>query len=156
EDRRRADPGVAADVATAADQRPLDHRIAADAAVRPQDGAGDHRVFLDHDPAAQHAVWSDPRPRLDGGPGGDEARTCENGAGLDLGLGRHHRLTRGNPGRAERAAALEDVAVHRDVLFRRADVDPVAALDVSDEGLATLDQRWEVAALDRIRRVLGN
>ena len=41
-------------------------------------------------------------------------------------------------------------------LRRRADVDPVAVVDVGDEGLAALDQRREVAALDRPGRVLRN
>ncbi len=40
------------------------------------------------------------------------------------------------------------------VLLRRADVDPVALVDVGDERLAALDQRREVAALDRVGRVL--
>ena len=51
-------------------------------------------------------------------------------------------------------AAAHDVAMDLQVLRRRADVDPVAAYDVGDEGLAALDQRREIAALDRSRRVL--
>jgi hypothetical protein len=44
--------------------------------------------------------------------------------------------------------------VHLLVLLRRADVDPVAVVHVGDERLAPLDERREVAALDRPGRVL--
>ena len=53
-------------------------------------------------------------------------------------------------------AAIHDVAVDLRVLFRRADVDPVAVVDVGDECLAALDERREVAALDRPRDVARN
>ena len=51
--------------------------------------------------------------------------------------------------------AVEHVAMHLDVFLRRADVDPVAAIDVGDERLLALDQRREVGALDRIGTSFG-
>jgi hypothetical protein len=42
------------------------------------------------------------------------------------------------------------------VLVRRADVDPVAVVDVGGERLAAFDERREVAAFDRIRDVRRN
>ncbi len=51
---------------------------------------------------------------------------------------------------------VHDVAVNLHVLVRRADVDPVAAIDVGDERLLPLDERRKKAALDRPRGVLRN
>ena len=73
---------------------------------------------------------------------------------LDSCAGRNPRLPLGAGERRRRVAAVHDVAVHLEVLRRRADVDPVAVVDVGDERLAALDERREVAALDRPGGVL--
>ena len=75
---------------------------------------------------------------------GDEGRP-----GVHPRLGGDRRLPIGGPEEAGREPAVEQVAVHLDVLLRRADVDPVALVDVGDEGLTALGQGREVGALDR-------
>ena len=58
--------------------------------------------------------------------------------------------------RRHRVAAVHDVAVHLHVFFRRADVDPVVAVDRREKRLAALDERRKEAALDRPGDVRGN
>src|SRR6185436_13713072 len=66
------------------------------------------------------------------------------------------RLTGAVPEGSSPVAAIHDVAMNLDVLVRRADVDPIPAIHVSDECLSTLDQRREKTALDGPRHVFGD
>ena len=63
---------------------------------------------------------------------------------------------RGAVERLRAVAAVHDVAVDLGVFFGRADVYPVAAVDVGDEGLTPFDERRKKAALDRPGRVRGD
>ena len=151
------DAHVAADVAVASDDRVADARLTADAAVRPDDRAADHRVFLDLRLPADHRVRADPRARLRRASLVDEAGTFDRGAVLDLGVAAIHGARRGDVAkRLGRVPAVHDVAMHLRVLRRRADVDPVAVVDVGDERFAALDERREIAAFDRPGDVARN
>ena len=75
---------------------------------------------------------------------------------LDPGVGRDERRLRLAGEGVRLISPVHDVAMDFQVLGRRADVDPVAVVHVGDEGLAALDQRREVAPLDRPGGVLGD
>ncbi len=96
-------------------------------------------------------------PRLDDDARVDEAGRLDRRAVLDAAPSGETIAVPGR--RRERRrdeTAVHDVAVRLAVFLRRADVDPVAAIDVRDERLAVGDERREIAALDRKRRLGGN
>src|SRR5688572_284945 len=131
--------------------------IAADTAVRPDDGAVDDRVLLDLRLPAEDGIGADACPRLDQHALVDEAGALDDRAFLDAGILGHRRPRAAQAGeRRGHVAAVHDVAMDLGVLLGRADVDPVAVVDVGHEGLGTLDQRREVAAFDRPGHVARN
>ena len=143
-------------MAVAAGDRAGEARLGVDPGVRPQDGA------LDDGAGGEMAVVADDAVGADAGAGlhdralADEARRLDRGAVLDAGVGGNHRLP-GRVGEGRRTeAAIHDVVVRLHVFLGRADVEPVAARDMRDECLAVLDQRREVAALNREGRVGRN
>src|SRR5262245_65103048 len=148
--------GAAPDVAVAAEDRMPNDRLLPDPRVRPHDRLLDDGMLLDMTLSADHTVWSDPCAGLDDDAIVEETRPFDRGAVLDARAGR-------NPGgrglgreRLELVTPVHHVAMDLFVLFRSADVDPVAAIDVGHERLAPLDERRKEAALDRPRGVLGN
>src|SRR5688572_2508925 len=146
-------------MAIASDDGTVHHGALADPRVRPDDGIAELRVFLDQRTSPEHGIGADLRALLHVHAGVDEARSFERRAVVDARLARHHRprpIDRSAGEHAARKLAVEHVAVYLHVLLRRADVDPVAAIDVGDEAFAAFDQRWEVGAFDRVRHVLGN
>src|SRR5688572_4769138 len=148
---------VAADVAVATDNRIAHGRVAADAAVRPDDGALDRRVLFDLRLPPDDGVRADAGAGLDEHPLVHETGPLDRGALLDPGIGRDGRARPAEPLEWRRnVAPVHDVAMDLRVLFRGPDVDPVALVDVGDEGLAPLDQRREIAALDRPRHLARN
>ena len=123
--------------------------LAADATVGPQDRALDHGVLFDLRLPAEDSVGPDSRARFDEDALVDEHRSVDDGAVLDTRIrcDARPRIRQADEGwRGE--ASIHDVTVDLRVLLRRSDVDPVAVVDVGDEGLAALDERRKVAALD--------
>jgi len=148
---------VAAEMAVPADDGVADFGVPADPAVRPDDRPFDDGVFLDLGLPSDDGVGAHACARLDGYALVDEAGPLDGSALLDARPGGDRGAC---PGEAtERVggkAAVHDVPVHLRVLLRRADVDPVAVVDVGHEGLTPFDQGREEAALDRPRHVPGN
>ena len=143
-------------MAVAAQNRSAHDGLPANPAVGPDDGAVDHGAFVHVGLTSQNRIGHHARAGLEHDAFVNEARAVELDALLDTGLGRDPgRVGRTDKGR-RRVLAVHDVAVHLEVFRRRADVDPVAVVDVRHEGLAALDQRRKVAALDRPGRVLRN
>src|SRR6185369_3484644 len=149
---RRAAP----DVAVAAKDRVPNDRLLPDPRVRPQDRLLDDGMLLDMTLPADHTVWTDTCARLDDNSIIHETRPFDRGAVLDARAGRSPGGRRLGREWLELVASVHHVAMDLLVLFRRADVDPVAAIDVRHERLAPLDERRKEAALDRPRGVLGN
>ena len=148
--------GVASNVAVAAEDRVPDDRLLTDPRVRPQDRLLDDGMLLDMTLPADHTVWTDPCAGLDDDSIVQETRPFDRGAILDAGAGRNPGGRRLGRERLELIASVHHVAMDLLVLFRRADVDPVTAIDVRHERLAPLDERRKEAALDRPRGVLGD
>ena len=146
-----------ADVGVPAENRPAHDRVLADPGVGPQDRAFDGGMLFDVAVPADDGVRADTRAGLDDRAGVDE-RTGPRSSAPSSTRASGEIQVRGPP--SLKIGGLEppvhDVAVHLGVFLGRADVDPVAAIDVGDEGLAAFDQRREEAALDRPRRVAGN
>ena len=142
---------VAADVAVAAEDRAVDDaRRGRSSCSARRSRRRRSRAFVDVASAADHAVRADARAGLDHRAVVDEARALRaRRRPRPAPRARSTAVPRRAGERRRREAAVDDVAVHLQVLLRRADVDPVAAIDVGDERLAALDQRREVAALDR-------
>src|SRR4051812_31464200 len=133
------------------EDRTADDGFLADPAVGPEDRPVDHRVFFDPAVAPDDAVGADARPGFDDDAGVDETGTLDGDALIDARLMRNPRRRRRSPGRRgtggrsrrwfwHRAKpAVHDVAVDLRVLFGCADIDPVATVDIGEEGLAAVD-----------------
>src|SRR5262245_36986055 len=128
----------------AAENRSAHDRFLADAGVRPDDRMLDDRVLLDVAVSPDHAVRADAGAGLDDRALVHETGTLDDGAVFDARVRRHPRGGRGGRKRCRMVPAVHDVAMYLHVLFSRADVDPVPAVDVRDERLATLAQRGKV------------
>src|SRR5688500_9632201 len=140
-----------------ADDGIADLSVPADPAVRPDDCAFDDSVFLDLRLPSDDGVGTHAGARLDRYALVDEAGPLDCRAVFDPGVGGHRgACPRKAAERVGREAAVHDVAVHLRVLLRRADVDPVAVVDVGHEGLTTFDQGRKETALDGPRHVSGN
>ena len=114
------------------------------------------RVLVDLAVLSEHGVRPEPGAGLDDAAFVDEERPFEARAVVDAGRRRDPRHAGLAVERRHRVAAVHDVAVHLHVLLRRADVDPVVAVDRREERLAALDERRKEAALDRPGDVRGN
>ena len=107
--------------------------------------------------ASDHRIRTDDRARLDLRAGVHVAGLLQPGAFLHPGVGRHdRRVPIGGREDAGLELPVEHVPVDLHVFLRGPDVDPVAAIDVGEERFAALDERREIAALDRVGHVLGN
>src|SRR5436190_8621929 len=150
EHRAGVDGHVPADVAVASEDRVPDARLTADATIRPDYRAADDGILFDLRLPANHRIGTNLRARLDECPLVDEAGTFDRGAFFNLGIGGDPRARRGDVAkRLGRIAPIHDVAMHLGVFGGGADVDPVAVIDVGDECFTALDERREIAALDR-------
>src|SRR6185436_4917266 len=137
-------------MAVPSDDRVAYARLAADATIGPDHGAADNRVLFDLRLPADDGIRPDLRARLHQRPFVDEARPLDGRPRLDLHVSGNPRARRRDVAkRLGRVPSVHDVAMDLGVLRRRADVDPVAVVDVGDEGLAPLDERGEIAAFDR-------
>ena len=105
---------------------------------------------------SEHRVGSEPRPGFHDAAVIDEQRPFEARVGVDARRRRNPRHAGPAVERRHRIASVHDVAVHLHVFLRRADVDPVVAIDRREKGLAALDERRKEASLDRPRDVRGN
>src|SRR5947209_7172232 len=148
--RAGIDAHIPADVTVASENRVADARVTADATIGPDHGTADDRILFDLRLTANHRIRTDLGARLHQGSFVDEARPLDGCAIFNLDVRRHPRPRRGDVAkRLGRVASIHDVTVHLGVLAGRADVDPVAVIHVGDEGFGALDERGEIAALDR-------
>src|SRR5678815_2428405 len=143
-------------MAVPSEDGPPDHGLLADPGSGPQDRALNGGVLLDVALTADDAVGTDARAGLHDGALVNEARPLDRGAFLNACARRHESRARRVQERPGLAATVHDVAVHLRVLLGRADVDPVAAIDIGDESFTALDERGEETPLDRPRLTLGN
>src|SRR5262245_14085444 len=110
-------------------------------ASRPEDGAGHGRAFTNLGAAADHRIRTDARASFDDRALVNEARTFQDSRTVNARAGRN-----GFGGRRQvleggrRVATVHDVAMDLNVLLGCADVDPIARVDVRDEGLSALDE----------------
>src|SRR5262249_55045554 len=156
QDRAVLDERAPADMAVPAHDRVSNDRLLADPRVGPDDGSLDGGIFFDVTVAADHAVRSDAGARLDDDVLVDETGRFDGGARFDTGRRRHARARTLCRKRRRVIAVSHDVAMHLHVFFWRADINPVAAIDVGDEGLVALDERREKTSLDRPRLLGGD
>src|SRR6185436_14591391 len=102
-------------------------------------------MLLDVALPADDAVRADACSRLDDDAIVEKTGPFDRGAVLDAGAGRNPRRRRLGRERLELVASVHRVAMDLLVLFRRADVDPVTAIDVGHERLAPFDERRKEA-----------
>src|SRR4030095_16190869 len=140
EDGAAVERHVASDVALPSEDGVGNRRLSADAAVGPEDGAFDNRPFLDLRLTPEHCVRSDTRTRLHEDTLVDEDRALDDDAVFDARVRRDTFPWRRDAAEWRRVeAAVHDVAMDLCGVLGRADVDPVAVVDVGDESLAALD-----------------
>src|SRR5690349_20013949 len=136
-------------MAVAAENCVSNVRLTADATIGPDHGAVDHGIFFNLRLPPDHGVWADLRAGLDQCAFVDETGALDRGALLDARIGSDPGTRRRNVAkRLGRIPPVHDVAVYLRVLPGRADVDPVAVIDVGDERLSALDERRKIAAFD--------
>src|SRR2546425_517918 len=114
-------------------------------------------MFLDVALAADDAVRADAGASFYDGAFVDEARTFDQGALFDACALRDPGIRRSavrRSGSVRGVTAVHDVAMDLHVLIGRADVDPVAPVDVGHKRFSAFDERRKEAALDRPRHVL--
>src|SRR5262245_23053147 len=136
EHRPVCDLDVSAEVRVAAGDRRTELRLAVHPRVRPENGSVDFCVLADMAVLAHDGVGADACAGFDDRAGVDEARTFDHRARLDSGFGRYQRGAGARREWRRDETAIHDVAVGLSILVRRSDVDPVAAIDVSQERLA--------------------
>src|SRR6185503_1472996 len=134
------DRGVAADVAVAPEDRSANDCFLADSRVGPDDRLVHYRVLLDVALTADYAVGRDVRAGFDDRAFVDEAGPLDDRAVLHFGLRRYPGGAGAVAERRRVIPPIHDVAMHLLIFVGRADVNPVAAIDVGDEGLVTVDQ----------------
>src|SRR4051812_5383474 len=144
-------------MAVAADDRVANARVTTDATIGPDDGAADCRSFLDLGLTSHDRVGANLRACLYERSFVDEAGPFEGGTLFDL------RVRRDPYPRRRHVAEwfggvppIHDVAMHLRVLRGRADINPVAVVNIGDERLLPFDQRREITALDRPGDVAWN
>ena len=97
----------------------------------------------------QHGVRSEPRPGVDNAALIDEQWALELRLRWTRAVGATHAMPGLPLNGGIRVPAVHDVAMYLHVLFWRADVDPVVAINRGEKRLAALDERGKEAALDR-------